>query len=105
MTAQEIRDIIREQTGIDVARSQSDRTMSTLPHSNNPGPVGSIRFTTPWSDHADRRTDAIVAALIAERDALKAYAEALEKAGDALIADNQDMGNISRWHKALEGKP
>lgn len=29
----------------------------------------------------------------------------LEEAGDALMYDNDDMGNINRWHKAKDDKP
>jgi hypothetical protein len=29
----------------------------------------------------------------------------LEEAGDELLRDNDDMGNINRWHKAKEAKP
>jgi len=52
--------------------------------------------------------EAVRDTLIQVRDELNAANERikrLEEAGDELLRDNDDMGNINRWHKAKEAKP
>ena len=52
--------------------------------------------------------DAMVAEnerLIRERDELLSRVKRLEEAGHELLYNNDDIGNINRWHKAKEAKP
>jgi hypothetical protein len=43
--------------------------------------------------------------LTRELNAANERIKRLEKAGDELMYDNDDMANINRWHKAKEAKP